>query len=304
VHYTNRDHVDRDIEPYVCLSESCNDPLCFFETSHSWKEHMQRQHTLDWAWKIHLAVWQCDLAPADPQHIAEFHDKESFLAHLSAAHSGNLSRAQILARGRRAKTIQIRDPFTCPLCDCQPEEVVPHLAEKPYELLSKHIARHLKALAFISLSYLDSIEYGSEPSNKGTPSTGSRLEAAEKASVRDDCFDEIPPTENDTDPNSIAVMVGDLRFSVPELLIEPVAWPVLASRHLELSHDPVLETFAAAMSVSQTVEEAGPSYVVDSQASDIPTSLQSPESEVSDSQSWSALRERLIQRQSVRRVQY
>jgi hypothetical protein len=88
-----------------------------------------------------------------------FDEREVFLEHLITYHAGVLTKPQILARARRNRMIDIRDPFTYPVYDCCPPEVAFQLTEnlKP-EALSNHIARHLKAIAFISLSYLERYE--------------------------------------------------------------------------------------------------------------------------------------------------
>ncbi len=162
-----REHVDRDLEPYVCISDYCGYPFKLFTSFHDWKYHMETTHTMDWAWKTNTLIWQCS---TDHAQIAteldqkEFHNKEAFIHHLSNAHGGVLSKTQILARSSRDKKWRIREPFTCPFCGYQPDEVAQLGSEKAHDLLSRHIGRHLQSLSLLSIQYLDLVDGCSEPS--------------------------------------------------------------------------------------------------------------------------------------------
>ncbi|KAL5358300.1 hypothetical protein BJX96DRAFT_163655 [Aspergillus floccosus] len=151
-----RAHVDRDLEPYICLSEECKEPLRFFVRKREWAEHMQTRHSMTWTQKVHTEKWYCGIGHSD---ALEFEEKVSFLAHLQAEHGETLSKSQLQGRARRNRTVAYRNPFICPLCDCVPEALVPYVSERPHKQLSEHIAQHLKSLAFLSLSYVqDSLD--------------------------------------------------------------------------------------------------------------------------------------------------
>ncbi|RMJ16654.1 hypothetical protein CDV36_003671 [Fusarium kuroshium] len=255
-----RDHVDRDMEPYVCISEECKEPLQFFVHSQDWRDHMQRMHTLDWARNVYTTTWHCDMdhdhVPKD-RDMRDFNDKGDFIEHLSKAHGETLTRPQLLARTRRSRTARIRDPFTCPLCDCQPEDIAPHIPEKPYDLLSKHIARHLKALAFLSLSYLDFDQDFSESSGSGNQLSQKDGVDSANASIRDESFDDILPTvvsENER-------LVDGQTFIEPRELNDPVTWPRRLLRDFP-ERDDTLESFAAA------IKKAGNEVGMDSRITD------------------------------------
>ena len=113
---------------------------------------MQTRHTIDWAQKVHTARWYCDV---NHDEHPEFDDQASFMKHLATHHVKELSRSQQLGRARRNRRIATRDPFVCPFCDCVPDEVQTQVQEKPYSLLTTHIGKHLKSLAFHSLSHLE-----------------------------------------------------------------------------------------------------------------------------------------------------
>ncbi|KAI5460636.1 hypothetical protein BGZ63DRAFT_425133 [Mariannaea sp. PMI_226] len=148
-------HVLQDLEPYLCISEECLDPPKFFPSSAEWMDHMQTRHTMDWAKRIHTERWYCHLCTE-----VEFDDKAALLTHLQAKHGDKLTLSQIQGRTRRNRRIAMReDAFACPLCNHVPDSILEYVPEKPYKRLAQHVARHLKSLSFLSLSYLD-IDYG------------------------------------------------------------------------------------------------------------------------------------------------
>ncbi|KAH7009796.1 hypothetical protein EDB80DRAFT_713888 [Ilyonectria destructans] len=144
-------HIIRDLEPFICLSDECNESLQFFGSKREWIHHMQTRHTMDWARKVHSQQWHCNL---DHKHTKRYEDKDSFLSHLKAEHGDRLTSSQALGRMRRNKVFA-RDPFSCPLCEQVPDELKDHLAERPYDVLADHIGQHLEALSFYSLQYLN-----------------------------------------------------------------------------------------------------------------------------------------------------
>ena len=202
----------------MCISEECLDPPKFFASFTEWMDHMQTRHTMDWAQRIHTEQWYCHLCTE-----VEFDDKAALLAHLHAQHSNKLTMSQMQGRARRNRRIAKRkDAFACPLCDCVPNSILPHVAEKPYKRLAQHVARHLQSLSFLSLSYMD-IDYGggegSENCSKNTaviggeegtnPSQGSRV-----AALVDEGFWDMPETlimDNDTRTVTHA-LINDLDY--------------------------------------------------------------------------------------------
>jgi hypothetical protein len=89
-------------------------------------------------------IWYCDMdhshVPRDLGQAGFILQEEEFVQHLFSTHRNALPRVQLLARTRRSKTERIRDPFTCPLCDCQPFDVAAKISEKPYDLLANYVA--------------------------------------------------------------------------------------------------------------------------------------------------------------------
>lgn len=110
---------------------------------------------MNWSEQIHTERWHCDLHDSSDIELPEFDTKAEFLNHLNTCHGKKLTESQILGRIRRNRRIATRAPFVCPFCDCIPAEVAKNIGEKPYMLLWKHIAQHLRSVAFLSLSYVE-----------------------------------------------------------------------------------------------------------------------------------------------------
>ncbi|RSL42018.1 hypothetical protein CEP53_012425 [Fusarium sp. AF-6] len=188
-------HVDADLQPYVCISEQCKEPLKFFQRKQDWVEHMQTRHTLEWAQKIHTELWQCDVGHSETKY---FDQKDHYLDHLKAQHDGQFTSSQIQGRARRSKKTATREPFVCPLCDCIPDDIERIVHEKPYSKLTTHIRRHLKFISFFSLSYLD-VDFGDSESTTGSSSEDNEEKASRSSHsldrLKDVSLSDIPETE-------------------------------------------------------------------------------------------------------------
>jgi cytochrome c1 len=147
---SNRLHVEGDLEPYVCISEDCINPLRYFKTFDQWESHMQDRHTPRWAERIHTQRWYCDF---EHDSIQEFDKEHSLKDHLSAEHGQELTTSQLRGRLRRNRRIAARNAFICPICDSEPANVRKRGNGNPYQPLWNHIGQHLKLLAFSSLPY-------------------------------------------------------------------------------------------------------------------------------------------------------
>ncbi|KAK6354420.1 hypothetical protein TWF730_008825 [Orbilia blumenaviensis] len=163
-----RHHVDKDLEPYSCISEKCRSlPVQFFKF-HDWLEHMETHGPSNTAWNVHLQMFQCPLC----QSLEPFRWKEEFIAHMGSCHAGRFTQAQLLTLSRRSTVTILRDPYICPLCNCMPEEiekVTPRNRDKIKELLPRHIAGHLKSLAFMALPYRDDINDEESEASRDRP---------------------------------------------------------------------------------------------------------------------------------------
>lgn len=183
------DHLDEDVQPYVCLSEECTTPLLFFVGMKQWVDHMNSVHSKQWNRKIHMSTWYCDIGH---EKTHQFDDLESFIAHMKAPESHPdrqpPSDLQIDTLSRTKQRILIReDEYSCFLCNCIPDKLKPVIPTSDpdtilYEL-HKHIASHIKDLAPLSVPRTDATgERGKEVSEADDQGGGRWLKDGEKAS--------------------------------------------------------------------------------------------------------------------------
>lgn len=166
----------------------------------------------------------------------EFEEKTIYFDHLKESHGDLMTLSQLQGRLRRNRRIGTRDSFVCPLCDCIPPNVEVCIKDKPYQLLWEHIAKHLKSLAFLSLSYLDddqdrnsTLHASEEASNQGDPSIS--RESVGVCNI--EMFDDIPSTEVFLDH----VTVTEQEFPDIPLLVEPEYWKFMPSQDAPVDKD-------------------------------------------------------------------
>ncbi|KAI0834495.1 hypothetical protein F5Y06DRAFT_300599 [Hypoxylon sp. FL0890] len=189
-------HFDEDIQPFVCLSESCHDPLQFFPSLHRWEEHMDTQHSSDWTKTIHSTAWRCDVdeCQSKQQHDI-FYSRTTFKEHIRSEHMGKYSEAQISALAVQKKTKAFRKAHVCPLCE---EEISTDSANAPS--LVDHVGGHLHYLASICVLQvhepatqpppsLEPPDEGGEPDNPFNGSSCQRY--GRKESIASD-FKDLP----------------------------------------------------------------------------------------------------------------
>lgn len=124
----------------------------FFVHHDEWLRHMNSSHAKDWAQKIHMTTWFCDLDHTPP---LEFNDEHAFREHLEARHE-EVNKWQANALLRRKRGLGSRDQTICPLCECTPENIPNKMnPQDKLSILFSHIGNHLRSLAFFSLPSLD-----------------------------------------------------------------------------------------------------------------------------------------------------
>ncbi|KAL2692427.1 hypothetical protein Neosp_002836 [[Neocosmospora] mangrovei] len=162
-----RKHLHADLQPYVCMSEKCQDPVQFFSSSKQWLHHMEKTHGRAWSQKVHMTTWYCD---REHDRI-EFKSESELRKHLVQNH-GSLSDAHVNALVRRNWGVGDREAHVCPLCESTPTNIVPLMNDNDKaSLLFRHIGDHLKALALFSLPSLN-IDPASDEQNS---SSGAQL---------------------------------------------------------------------------------------------------------------------------------
>ncbi len=130
-----------------------------------------------------------------------------------------------------------RDPFVCPVCDCVPQGIEKHITERPYKQLWEHVAKHLKRLAFFSLSYLTndlgaraSVSSGSRATDKHYQSAligsvdGRQLIEDADISAADDSTSSVHPGGDQSYDQS--------NFAEPDFLSVPEDWGWLPPKPL------------------------------------------------------------------------
>lgn len=125
----HRRHVLNNLDPYVCLFETCETATELYAHSHTWLNHM-REHT---------TKWRC---------VSKSHGsfststKDEYLHHMESVHPGKLSPAQLaILADRNAKAAESLFE-SCPLCG---------ITKPTYISLQDHIVGHLRGLALQSL---------------------------------------------------------------------------------------------------------------------------------------------------------
>ncbi|EGX46328.1 hypothetical protein AOL_s00110g152 [Orbilia oligospora ATCC 24927] len=107
-------HIDKDFEPYVCLSESCMNEttLPCYATFREWLEHMNTVHTTRWQQEIHKPVfWVCSF-----QHSTQyFNTLEELHRHMKECYPDNFATGlYTIAKNSHIKRPRSRN--ICPLC--------------------------------------------------------------------------------------------------------------------------------------------------------------------------------------------
>jgi hypothetical protein len=152
-----------------------------------------------------MATWYCGIS----HNLKKFDDLDSFEVHMKNLdeHPKPPTDLQLAALSRRKQQILLREEYTCPLCECIPDTIKPVIpgsdAEEVGRLLAKHIAEHLKPLAFISLPELET-----------TPSVqGGRSEADSKSArrLRNEGSKASFPSGFDSDIEKMSLPFDDLR---------------------------------------------------------------------------------------------
>ncbi|KAL4781274.1 hypothetical protein BJX76DRAFT_335882 [Aspergillus varians] len=167
------DHVKYDLDPYVCLFDTCDGPHELYNHSEDWLNHM-RQHNLR---------WRCG---AKSHGVLVFHARDEYEEHMRTSHKSTKSQLTILAE-RSSRSSGPLFQF-CPLC-----------GQSPDTGLEDHVASHLRYLALKSLPFTDDQEEGSlgelasdfESTGRVTRSTIIDDYNSSSSSIKDQAMDNI-----------------------------------------------------------------------------------------------------------------
>lgn len=123
-----RDHVKHDLDPYVCLFETCDNSDALYKHSEDWLKHMYQ----------HKLRWRCT---AKAHGVLVFSDQTEYEQHMNTAHKSARSQLSMIA----ARSSRSAGPIfeSCPLCGESD-------SDGPLE---DHVATHLRYLALKSLPF-------------------------------------------------------------------------------------------------------------------------------------------------------
>ncbi|KAL6884145.1 hypothetical protein HDV57DRAFT_446840 [Trichoderma longibrachiatum] len=114
-----RRHIDRDLKPYICLSEACPDAHPAYATFDEWYKHMKLH---DWRWhqRTYLtSSWVCTICESGS---GTYTSPQALYLHLEDMHGRDFTQAQLQAISRQSKTEQPRASRDCLLCCFAVEE--------------------------------------------------------------------------------------------------------------------------------------------------------------------------------------
>lgn len=179
-----RQHIEQDLEPYMCLSEDCFRPPKLFASMNNWAAHINEQHSCEWACPLHQEgsrAWLSSPLRVDkgkqsvrdnPREQAPVTDelpepssftfgtKQGMEDHLKNYHRElSASQTRIIIR-RSARPGVSRIFQSCPFCDWLPEggsKSENRIAEY-VSGMQEHIANHLLTLSLMSLPWRDDAE--------------------------------------------------------------------------------------------------------------------------------------------------
>ncbi|KAI9155264.1 Ankyrin repeat domain-containing protein [Paramyrothecium foliicola] len=114
-----RRHTDRDLKPYICLSESCPDEHPAYPTLDDWVEHMSL-HSRRWHQQVYLtSTWICTICECNTN---VYHNSKALYEHLVKSHRADFTIPQLQVISRQSKTEKSRAWDDCLLCGFTSEE--------------------------------------------------------------------------------------------------------------------------------------------------------------------------------------
>lgn len=225
-------HVLDDIKPFICISDHCEQGAPCFNDFEIWARHMRDLHSHRWTQQVHKPIlWRCDV-----DHAAEtFENEDIFRDHLDLEH-GEYTPKQQEAIHSSSKIAKRRRRNICPLCNVDVAVMTrglgqPKKVEESEQLhnLAKHIASHLRRLAFDSAENLDA-EFGSgSDTSVATDHAKTRRTRSKRRPLSG--VEHMSSVKLDRPERPamflwrivLAKVIHELRFARPELLISKLA---------------------------------------------------------------------------------
>lgn len=210
-----REHVLRDLRPYICTYEECRDGDQQYDTFKQWFAHEERSHR---------TARKC------AEHVEETSYSESeWQKHINDHHGGdaNISPSFIVEQ----KPVDVASTRQCPIC--------PNGAAT-----SEHVAVHLQQLALFALPRSTGLEDDTGSSNQDSAATNAELgqgdlDDLEKLSFSDTDPDNTKPQVYGVDINNVGNCLGELdpRQLSADKWVEGEDWDVIFNPNLPRGAD-------------------------------------------------------------------
>lgn len=243
-----KSHFLKDLSPYVCLVEHCQEPYKLYPDQQSWTKHME-SHSTRYTCKQHPKVLQFSTEAEFDQHILRQH-RQLAPARLARLRSFNSSTGKL-------------DISNCPICGFVPSKapspgkgVASHAPA--YDELLSHIAKDLHYIAMWSLDGNDEAD--------DIPSDGSDLRVADDstraADLVSNSFDRRDKSDDlaywHHDPLHSSIEVAEAPDTIPEGADPGDEWYMMQRRHNEYDGhdlDPKLVNFVQRHQLEQILKE-------------------------------------------------
>ncbi|KAF2117449.1 hypothetical protein BDV96DRAFT_644867 [Lophiotrema nucula] len=160
-----RQHLIKDLEPYVCLFNDCPQADIRYRDQNTWMTHL-RTHTMRWICRLP--------GHTKGQNAQSFDSAEEYAEHLKTQHSTSKSLKQTQIEQLMKHQRPVQDPITfriCPLCPTKIEDFGSSAtvatssrttgnmpASAAGQKMQKHILSHLQLIASYSLPWLDDVD--------------------------------------------------------------------------------------------------------------------------------------------------
>ena len=116
-----RMHVNKDLQPYVCISKDCSEDWQFFATYQGWHHHMSTTHSPSWIQYLYNKVsWGYPLDSCGSESVSYESKNQLIEEHMLKAHC-DIHEAELRRTANNSEVSQPCPVDRCPLCGHQVE---------------------------------------------------------------------------------------------------------------------------------------------------------------------------------------
>lgn len=186
----DRNHVKKDLDAYICVSDNCTEPYQLYSSSEEWLAHISSQHR---------TRWHCTARDHRP---ILFETRQQFMDHMEVAHPRRFGREQLgFVADSCARALAPTIP-NCPFCS------------ESAGNLDAHVRQHLHYFALQSLPWPEDSTRDTDHASINASDNSSTSEGLDRATLRDS-FDDSPRLHGlmqDFEPPPL-----DIDISLPDL---------------------------------------------------------------------------------------